>query len=257
MNKDFKPYVLAETNWKITRELSYDLAILPWGATEAHNYHLPYATDNYQVNYVAEKAAGKAWVQGAKPVLLPCVPFGVNTGQMDVTLCINMRPSTQLAVLTDIADVLSRHQIHKLVILNGHGGNSFKSMIRELSLSFPQVFVVWINWYHVVEWQSYFDDPGDHAGEMETSAMMHIRPDLVRSLDEAGDGQAKSFRLSGFREGWAISQREWSKITEDTGVGNPTKASAEKGKKYLDATIEKLATFLKELAETPREDLYQ
>ncbi len=66
-------------------------------------------------------------------VVLPTVPFGVNTGQLDVKLDINMNPSTQLALLNDVAEVLSRHGIPKLVILNGHGGNDFKQMIRELA----------------------------------------------------------------------------------------------------------------------------
>ena len=94
-----RPYVLAETNWKDVRETEYDVAILPWGATEAHNYHLPYSTDVVQCDEIAAEAAKRAWAQGARPIVLPTVPFGVNTGQLDVKLDINMNPSTQLAVL--------------------------------------------------------------------------------------------------------------------------------------------------------------
>ena len=74
-----RPYVLAETNWKTVQENDYSVAILPWGATEAHNYHLPYATDNFQVDHVMIQAAQLAWEQGAKTIVLPCIPFGVNT----------------------------------------------------------------------------------------------------------------------------------------------------------------------------------
>ncbi len=256
MNPIDQPHILADANWKVVKSTNYKVAVLPWGATEAHNYHLPYATDNYQVDHVARIAAQEAGAEGANVVVLPCVPFGINTGQIDVKFCLNIMPSTQLAILRDLLDGLQRHKVEKLVILNGHGGNHFMSMIRELSLAFPDVFVCWVNWYQVADWHQYFEDPGDHAGEMETSAMMHIRPDLVRPLTEAGDGASREIELSGFVEGWATTQRQWSKVTRDTGVGDPKLATANKGKRYLQACAEKLARFLVELDTTPNEKLY-
>ncbi|MEN0050323.1 MAG: creatininase family protein, partial [Bacteroidota bacterium] len=56
-----KPYLLAETNWKAIKNTDYEVAVLTWGATEAHNYHMPYGTDNYQVEYIVKQAAAKAW----------------------------------------------------------------------------------------------------------------------------------------------------------------------------------------------------
>src|SRR2546430_8643328 len=74
-----RPYILAETTWKTVREMAYDVAVLPWGATEAHNYHLPYGTDNVESDYIAAEAARLAWDAGARVVVLPVVPFGVKT----------------------------------------------------------------------------------------------------------------------------------------------------------------------------------
>lgn len=252
-----RPYILAETNWKAVKETDFKVAVLPWGATEAHNYHLPYATDNYQADYVATLATKEAWERGAKVIVLPCIPFGVNTGQLDIKLCMNMNPSTQLAVLRDIVDVLNRHHVDKLVILNGHGGNNFKFAIRELSFSHPEVFVSWVNWYQVVDWNEYFEMPGDHAGEMETSAILHIAPELVLPLEEAGDGQARNFKIAAFKEGWATAQRKWTQVTKDTGVGDPGKATAEKGKRYLADCITKLADFFVELSSHANDNLYE
>ena len=48
-----KPYLIAESTWKTVRETPYEVAVLPWGATEAHNYHLPYATDNIETVHIA------------------------------------------------------------------------------------------------------------------------------------------------------------------------------------------------------------
>lgn len=252
-----RPYILAETNWKTVKQTQFEVAILPWGATEAHNYHLPYSTDTAQCDHVAAESARKAWEAGAKVVVLPTVPFGVNTGQLDIPLCLNMNPSTQLAVLNDIAHSLSVQGIHKLVIMNGHGGNNFKQMIREVQFHHSGLFICTMNWFAAVDWHLYFDEPGDHAGEMETSAMMHIAPHLVLPLSEAGDGHANPFRLKGIQEGWVWAQREWTKATNDTGVGNPAKASAEKGQQYLEDTAKKTGSFLIDLAKTDLRDLYE
>jgi creatinine amidohydrolase len=252
-----RPYILAETNWKHVKEEKFELVILPWGATEAHNYHLPYATDNIQCDYVAAEAAKKAWEKGAKVVVLPTIPFGVNTGQLDITLDINMNPSTQFAILKDITAVLSRQKIPKFVIMNGHGGNDFKQMIRELQALFPDVFICYFNWYKAIDWKKYFNEPGDHAGAMETSAIMHIAPNLVLPLSEAGDGAERKFKIEGLKKGWVWAQREWSKISKDTGVGNPAEATAEKGRIYLDDTTSAIADFLVNLSNADINDLYE
>ena len=252
-----RPYILAETTWKTVRENRYEVVVLPWGATEAHNYHLPYATDNIQADYVAAEAARKAWEQGAKVVVLPCIPFGVNTGQLDITLDMNLNPSTQLAILGDIVHTLARQEIPKLVILNGHGGNDFRQMLRELQADFSGVFLSTINWFRAADRNQYFAAPGDHADELETSAMLHIAPHLVRPLAEAGDGAARQFRIAALREGWAWAQREWSQVTTDTGVGNPAAATAEKGAAFLDAATTNIAQFLVELAAADPQDLYE
>ena len=252
-----RPYLLAETNWSSVQHTDYQVAILPWGATEAHNFHLPYATDNYQVEGIIHKAARAAWEQEAKVIVLPTIPFGVQTGQLDIRLCMNILPSTQLAILKDCCDVLHRAGIAKLVILNGHGGNDFKTMIRELSFLFPDLFVCCINWFKTEPKEGYFEHlDGDHADEMETSAMLHLQPHLVNTAN-AGDGFAKKWKFRAMREGWAIGQREWSKVSKDTGVGNPHAASAEKGERYLEAVSKKIAAFLVDLAKTPRNEFYQ
>src|ERR1700733_8171850 len=111
-----RPYILAEATWRTVDATPYDVAVLPWGATEAHNYHLPYATDTIQAAAVAERAAARAWSAGARVAVLPAVPFGVNTTQLDITLCLNMNPSTQAALLGDLVSALDGQGIHKLLI---------------------------------------------------------------------------------------------------------------------------------------------
>ena len=251
-----RPYILDDLTWKTVKETRYEVAVLPWGATEAHNYHLPYSTDNVETEKIAALAAGKAWERGAKVVVLPVVPYGVNTGQLDIPLCINMMPSTQALVLRDVASALAGQGVKKLVILNGHGGNDFRQVIRELQ---PQVsiFLCTANWYQAVDPKQFFSDLGDHAGELETSVMQHVAPELVLPLPEAGPGRARKFKISALREGWAWAPRNWRQVTDDTGVGNPAAATAEKGKKYVEAVTEKLATFFVDLAKADTGAMYE
>ena len=251
-----RPYVLADTNWKAVQRTAYEVAVLPWGATEAHNHHLPYSTDVTQCDHVATEAARKAWDAGAKIIVLPTIPFGVNTGQLDVKLDLNIYPSTQLAILTDLVETLSHAGIRKLLILNGHGGNEFKPMIREIGARYPDMFLCQMHWFRIIDPKDYFDESGDHAGELETCVMMHVAPELVLPLAEAGSGAEKRFRMRALREGWVWAEREWTKVTESTGVGDPSKASPEKGARFFEDVTTKIASFLKELVDADLDDLY-
>jgi len=251
-----RPYILAENTWKTVKDTRYELAVLPWGATEAHNYHMPYGTDIIEADLIAAEAARLAWEQGTKVIVFPTIPFGVNTGQFDVTLDLNMNPSTQLAILRDIITVLDRQEIYKLIILNSHGGNDFKTMIRELGLEFPKMFLSQCNWFQSIDQKLFFENKDDHAGEMETSLLMHLTPHLVQPLSDAGDGAAKKFRMAAIREGWAWAERKWTQVTRDTGVGDPRQATAGKGEKYFHAVTQKVATFFTEVAKTGNDDLY-
>ncbi len=151
-----RPYILAENNWKEIKNQEVELAILPWGATEAHNYHLPYGTDVIEADEIAAESARKSWEQGHRVMVLPTIPFGVNTGQADVKLDMNLYPSTQLIILNDIIEVLNRQGIHKLLVLNSHGGNDFKTMLRELGLKYPQMLLTTCNWFKAMERKDYF-----------------------------------------------------------------------------------------------------
>ncbi len=252
-----RPFILAETNWKNIKDATIDLAILPWGATEAHNYHLPYGTDIFEADYIAAESARLAWEQDAKIIVLPTIPFGVNTGQADIKLDINLNPSTQLAILADIIEVLNRQGIYKLIVLNSHGGNDFKSILRELGLRFPKMFLSTCNWFQALDKSIYFDAEGDHADEMETSLILFFKPNLVLPLNEAGAGSEKKMKIKAFAEKWVWAERKWSQISADTGVGNPHAATSEKGEKYFKAVTEKIGDLFVQLAQCDINDMYE
>jgi creatinine amidohydrolase len=251
-----RPYILAESHWGDVRDTVFDVAVLPWGATEAHNFHLPYATDVIESDTLAAESARLAWERGAKVTVLPTVPFGVNTGQRAIRLCVNMNPSTQAAVLRDVVESVELAGTRKLVVFNSHGGNDFRQMLRELQPR-TSVFLCTLNWWQVLDARQYFTAPGDHGGELETSILLHVAPDLVRPLGTAGAGAERKFTLPGLRERWVWTQRDWPSITADTGVGDPAAATAAKGKAFMDAACARIAEFLVGLAGAPLDALYE
>ena len=251
-----RPYILAESPWRDVANTRYDVAVLPWGATEAHNYHLPYATDTIQCDHVAAESARIAWDAGARVLVLPTVPFGVQTGQLDIPFCLNLNPSTQLAMLRDLVAALEGQGTRKLVLLNGHGGNDFRQIVRELQPA-TRVMLSVVNWYSCVDPREYFSDLGDHAGELETSVMQHITPSLVLPLAEAGDGRERRPKLAALRERWAWAPRRWTQVSDDTGVGNPAASTPEKGARFFRAVTERIAGFLVELAAADPDALYE
>lgn len=248
---------LSNKNWNNVKSSKIELAILPWGATEAHNYHLPYGTDSILADFFTNESINLLNSNLKKKIaLLPPIPYGVNTAQIDVTCNININHSTQYNILKDIVESLENQGILKLIIVNSHGGNSFVPMIRELLIK-HDVFICLVNTYDSLNAKKYFHDPGDHAGEMETSLMLKINPRLVQPLEKAGKGTKKKFKIKSLNEGWCWAQREWLKVTEDNGIGNPELATSKKGDKYINDLTTKLAKLFEEVLLANLNDLYE
>jgi len=251
-----RPWRVAERTWPEVKAANYTIALLPWGATEAHNTHLPYGTDTMLAEAAADAAAAEAWQRGTHVAVLPSLAYGVQAGQLDIPFCMNMSPTTQLHTLRDLATSLVPHNIRALVIINAHGGNDFKPTIRELQPSTP-LFLATVDWWKAGDMKATFIEPGDHAGELETSAMQHVAPHLVRPLHEAGDGHSRNWRFTAMQQGWAWAPRQWTRISDDTGVGNPAASTAEKGEVYVRTCGERIGAFLAELNLALPGDLYE
>jgi creatinine amidohydrolase len=250
-----RPYLLLEANHGQLRASPISVAVLPWGATEAHNLHLPYGTDVIEASRVAERAAELAYQQGARVVVLPTIPYGNDEQQLDQACTISFRTATSLAVLGDVVRSLARQSIDRLVIVNGHGGNQFQPLVRDLQSEFGILIVV-ANFFQMAPETSraVFEEPGDHADQMETSLLLHLCPELVE-LDSAGPGTRIPFAIDGLGQPGVWTPRPWSKTHPDTGSGNPAGATAEKGEQYFRAVTEALAELLVNLAEAKKGQL--
>lgn len=239
---------LSITNYGTVRRHEYDLAILPWGATEPHNLHLPYLTDcilSHDIAFDAAKLTREKFE--VECMVLPPVTFGSqNPGQRELPFCIHASYETQKAILTDIVASIYEQGIKRLVIINGHGGNNFKNMIRDLAVDYPDMFIATSEWFTVCKPSDFFEEPGEHADEIETSVMMHYHPELV-NLDEAGSGVSKPFASKSLNEKVAWIPRNWLKVTTDTGIGNPAKSTPEKGARFAAAVVAKYAALFSEI----------
>ena len=250
-----RPYLLLEANHRQLSESPPQLAVLPWGATEAHNRHLPYGTDVIEATKLAERAAEMAHARGARVVVLPTIPFGNDEQQLDQVCTISFRTPTALAILGDVARSLARQGIDRLVILNGHGGNQFQPLVRDLQ-SQHEILIVVANFYEMVPdvKRAVFESPGDHADELETSLLLHLCPELVE-LQHAGKGPRVPFAIKAIAQPGVWTPRPWSKSHPDTGSGDPSRATAEKGKQYFEAVADALANLLAELANAQKGQL--
>lgn len=245
---------LEAMTWPAVLEQTWSLAILPFGATEAHNTHLPYGTDTLLGRTVASRVASMCGARGLPVIALPAMPFGVNTTQLDIPMTLNVMPSTQLALLRDLVRSLEPHGVRVLLLLNAHGGNELRALVRELQPE-TRVLLVIANWWQAGD-AGVFDEPGDHAGELETAALLHVAPHLVADRSTWSDGTARVSVLDGVREGWAWMPRRWTQVTTDTGVGNPRAATAERGARFVAQAVERIAALCEQLLRTPDDAFY-
>ena len=184
-------------------------------------------------------------------ICLPAIPYGVDCNLMDFPLAMHVSQATLDAMLRDLIGSLVRHGIRKVVILNGHGGNDFVPLVRQIQCEMDVHVFVGDCWKIAADqYDEIFDARDDHAGEMETSWALALYPELVEQ-EAAGDGKAAPFRFEALEKGWFKTSRTFSKLNDHCGVGEPSAASAEKGRRHLELTCRRIAGFLVDLANSP------
>ncbi len=252
-----EPWRLDELNYgAVKASPGYEVAVLPLGATEPHNLHLPYGTDTFQVDVIAARACAIAHAAGARALKLPALPYGTETNQMKFPLAMNLNPTTVARVITDLVQSLAAHGILRCVLLNGHGGNDLKWVLRELHGATP-VHIFLCNWYKVAAdvYGTIFQEKDDHAGEMETSMGLAHFPRLVVP-EQADAGAVRPSRFEAVNRGWVEITRPWHLLTTNSGAGDPRAATAAKGEEITKVVADRIGAFLAELAKSPLDDTF-
>ncbi|MEW6249556.1 MAG: creatininase family protein [Planctomycetota bacterium] len=247
---------LTATNLRRIRERRYTVAVLPVAAVEAHNLHLPEGQDLRHTTWIARRCCELAWRECPAVLCLPPIPYGVDCNLAAFPLTIHVAQATLDALVRDVIVSLEKHGIRRIVLLNGHGGNEFLPLIRQIQCDLP-VHVFLCNWWTVGHdrYAEIFDQPDDHAGEMETSVALALYPELVE-LEHAGDGAAPPFRFEALQRGWVRTSRDFARLNDHCAVGDPRRATAEKGRRYLDLACDRISRFLIELARAEVNDKF-
>ena len=250
-NKIINEWDLTATNLGRISKRKYEVAVLPVGAIEAHNRHLPQGQDLLHTTHIARKCCELTWEKSQSVICLPTLPYGVDCNLMSFPLTIHVSQTTLDAIIREIIVSLHTHGIRKIVIINGHGGSEFKPLIRQVQ-SDLDVYVFLCNWWLVGKdkYNEIFTRPDDHAGQMETSIALALYPELVE-LDSAADGKPRPFRFQALQKGWVTTSRDFAKLNNNCAAADPAGASPQKGRDYLALVCSRISQFLTELAQTP------
>ncbi|MCY1721378.1 creatininase family protein [Prolixibacteraceae bacterium Z1-6] len=258
---DYPDYMWATLTWpEIAERLKIvDTAILPCGSIEQHGPHLPLDVDYFDSEYMAKKVAEAC--ADPKPFVLPPVPYGVayHHSEFKGTICVSNNALS--ALIYDIGMSLAHNGIKKLVILNGHGDNApTLNYAAQMINRDAKIFVCVetgetsdVDLYNLIETQNDI-----HAGEIETSTTLAIRPELV-DMDKAVDDTLDlGNEYLDFNSERGVSWYVHTKTLTKSGVmGNATLATAEKGQKMWKIMIRKMAEFVETIKNTPSDKLFQ
>jgi creatinine amidohydrolase len=258
---DYPDYMWATLTWpEIADRLKIvDTAILPCGAIEQHGPHLPLDVDYYDAEYMAKEVAEAC--DEPKPFVLPPIPYGVSYHHSEFKGTICVSNNSLSAMIYDIGMSLAHNGIKKLVILNGHGDNApTLNYAAQMINRDAKIFVCVetgetsdVDLYNLIETQNDI-----HAGEIETSTTLALRPELV-DMDKAVDDTLDlGNEFLDFTSERGVSWYVHTKTLTKSGVmGNAKLATAEKGRKMWKIMIRKMAEFVETIKNTPSDKLFQ
>ncbi|MCB9208409.1 MAG: creatininase family protein [Ignavibacteriales bacterium] len=254
-------YLWAELTWPEAEQRlkTMDVAILPTGAIEQHGPHLPLDVDAFDAEYLAKKVAEAC--SDPKPLVLPLVPYGVSYHHDDFKGTISVTNETLAKFIYDIGINIAKQGIKKLLIINGHGDNSpTLNYAAQMINRDANIFVaVDTGETSDVDIDELAETPNDiHAGEIETSTTLSIRPEMVKmnlAKKTSLKFTSRYLNFSSLRGVPWYAQTE--KISANGTMGDPTKASAEKGNKIWEIMIAHLVSFVEDLKRMTLDEIHQ
>ena len=251
-------------------QMAQTIAVLPVGATEQHGPHLPLQVDSALADGVV--AAALPHLPAALPaVFLPTQTIGFSPEHTAFPGTLSLRAETVLRLWTDIAECVAAAGVRKLVVLNAHGGQVglVDALGRDLRARLG-LLVYRVNWYDLpllspdgADLNTLFSPHehrfGIHGGEVETSMMRALRPDLVqmaeaRNFASTAEDRARQFPILGNGRSAKLAWQTQD-YNASGAVGNAAAATPEKGQALLDAAGRALAQLLGEVQALPEDTL--
>src|SRR5215469_14894609 len=237
------------------------VAVVPVATIEDHGRHLPIDTDVRLCVAVCEEAVSRA---ADRAVLVPPIIHGFTPHHMDFPGPITIGAETFIQYGVDVCTSLARHGFERILIVNGHGSNTpFVDIMARLTIVQTGALAAAVNYWaapgvrEVAESLRESDKVGgmNHACEFETSIYLALRPDLVdmskaaRDLSHAPTKNYWTDLVAG--DGPLVMMEHWSALSESGVMGDPTKATAEKGARLLAAAAAGIVELIDELRARP------
>lgn len=261
-------YSFSKTNGYQWGELSWpefkkrvekvDIALLPVGAIEQHGPHLPLDTDAFDAQYLANRVAFAC--SAPKPFVLPLVAYGISYHHDDFPGTLTISNEALSRMIYDIGMSVVKNGIRKLVIINGHGGNMPALNYAAQTINQDAGIFVCVDTGETsdVDINALIETPNDvHAGEMETSTTMAIRPHLVRTEHLKKSVPEFSSRYLNFSSKRSTPWYGYTHKISSSGVmGNPEKADPVKGAKIWEIMIAHLVALVEDLKSMTLDEIY-
>lgn len=251
-------YVYVEMCLSEVREIAKEnrVVLQPVGMIEDHGPHLPLITDILISSEICRLAAE---LIPRDVVLMPPLWHGYSPHHMDFPGPITIKGTTLLEYTLDVTRSLIHHGFRRILIVNGHGSNTLwmEAVARLTVVEHPEVLCASLNWWSIPEvieavkkLRTSSKGGTSHAGELETSMMLAIRPELVnmeKAVKDISYPTSEYFPFHDLYDSSVVKMMEWWSTQTETGVmGDATVATKEKGKAWLEAAVEGLIGIVKD-----------
>jgi creatinine amidohydrolase len=245
--------LLENLTWPEVKQLNVGsmIAILPTGSFEQHGPHLPFTVDTDLVRAVASGVEEKF---PKEVLLLPVIPVGMSTHHNAFPGTLDVPQPVYISLIRELAMSAVRMGVTKLFILNGHGGNDIpiRAAMREIKSAAPDLRCVFASYWNLAapafkEIRTSELGGMGHACEMETAMMLHLHPEKVKMRLARRDGpkHEDKYRKSDMQLARPVYfVNEFDEVTSSGTIGHPDLATAENGKKFLDAAVASAGEFV-------------
>ena len=254
------PYLYQHHTWKElgARVREQPVAVLPIGSVEDHGHHLPLDTDNFLIWSICEQAAKRA---DGDILLLPLIPYGFETHHMDFIGTIDIRQEHLLNFVLDVTKSVAHHGFKRILIADGHGSNMpiLDLVARRTVLETDALCATFI-WPSLAREEIRKQRESglggmSHGGELETSVYLHLAPSKVqmeKAVREIGMPQSEFIWMDLMDSSPVRLMDEWTRFSKTGTYGDPTIATAEKGRPIFEAVVEAFVRLAREFKNRPR-----